>query len=637
MSRPVASCPSCGAPVQFRWSSAVQTVCGYCQSVLVRTGMDLRDVGRKSSPPPSVTPVQLGTRGVFDGRGFEVVGRIVYGYERGHWNEWHLAFDDGGSCWLSDALAEYAVTFAETGESAAQIPAASALRPGQPLRIAQREYVVGSVTSARYAGTEGELPFEYWDKTTLPFADLKGPEGDRFATLDYSEQPPLVFAGRYVDFEELKLSNLREVPEGPEVRAETFACPSCGGTVEVRLRGTSVNVVCRFCSSVLDASAPKAKVLQTFQSRLKREPKIPLGARGRLHGADWTVLGFQVRTIRVEGVDYAWDEYLLHNPARGFRYLTEYRGHWNDAMVVRGAPTVTRGGHARARFRGQSFKHFQTATAETTFVLGEFPWEVRVGDKALVQDYVRPPLTLSMEEVASPPETTWTLSEYLPPSRIQEAFGLEKKLPRPVGVYANQPSPHGHTAAQMWKGFAALLSLLLVFWIARAASTPPPVAAADFEYDPGLSEDARGATMGPFTLGGRTSNVSVRLSTDVDNQWAYFNFALVEETTGKVVTFGREVSFYSGVEDGERWTEGDRDEAARVGSVPPGRYRLFIEPEGPSPVRYSVSVKRDVPAHAYFFVTLLLISLPPLVSLVVHGSFEGRRWSESDYASDDDD
>lgn len=636
MSRPVANCPSCGAPVQFRWSGAVQTVCGYCQSVLVRAGMDLRDVGRKSSPPPSVTPIQLGTRGVFDGRPFEVVGRIVYGYERGHWNEWHLAFADGGSGWLSDALAEYAVTFAETGEAAAQIPAAGTLQPGQTVRVGQQDYVVGSVTSARYAGTEGELPFEYWDKTTLPFADLKGREGDRFATLDYSEQPPLVFTGRYVDFEELKLTNLREVPEGPEVRAETFACPKCGGTVEVRQRGTSVNVVCRYCSSVLDASAPRATVLQTFQARLKREPKIPLGARGRLHGAEWTVLGFQLRTIRVEGVDYAWDEYLLHNPARGFRYLTEYRGHWNDAVVVRGSPAVTRGGHPRAQFRGQSFKHFQTATAETTFVLGEFPWEVRVGDRALVQDYVRPPLMLSMEEVTSPPETTWTLSEYVPASRIEEAFGLEKKLPRAVGVYANQPSQHGHVAAQMGKAFAALLALLLVFWTFRASGTRPPVAFSDFAYDPGLPEDARGAMLGPFTLGGRTSNVSVRLSTSVDNQWAYFNFALVEETTGKVLTFGREVSFYSGVEDGERWTEGDRDKTARVGSVPPGRYRLFIEPEGPSQLRYTVSVRRDVPAHAYFFVALLLVSLPPLVSLAVHGSFEGRRWAESDYAPSDD-
>ncbi len=41
-------------------------------------------------------------------------------------------------------------------------------------------------------------------------ADLTGP-GRRFATLDYSEEPPLVFLGEYVEFEELHLSGLREL------------------------------------------------------------------------------------------------------------------------------------------------------------------------------------------------------------------------------------------------------------------------------------------------------------------------------------------------------------------------------------------------------------------------------------------
>jgi len=36
----------------------------------------------------------------------------------------------------------------------------------------------------------------------------------------------------------------------------------------------------------------------------------------------WEVIGFQVRTIRVQGIDYSWGEYLLFNPYEGFRYLT---------------------------------------------------------------------------------------------------------------------------------------------------------------------------------------------------------------------------------------------------------------------------------------------------------------------------
>jgi hypothetical protein len=56
---------------------------------------------------------------------------------------------------------------------------------------------------------EGELPFEYRDKSDLFFVDLRTTASD-FATIDYSENPPLLFLGRAVGFDDLHLKNLRE-------------------------------------------------------------------------------------------------------------------------------------------------------------------------------------------------------------------------------------------------------------------------------------------------------------------------------------------------------------------------------------------------------------------------------------------
>jgi ribosomal protein L37AE/L43A len=632
MSAVVASCPSCSYPVEFRWAGAVQATCPHCRSVLVRTDVDLRAVGRRSLVPPTVSPIQLGTQGSFDGRRFTVVGRIVYEYERGRWNEWHLVFSDGQSGWLSDAQAEYAVSFHDPGQGSP--PPATALKPGQRLFLGGVGYEVSTLTRARYVGTEGELPFESWQRDEVPFADLQADDG-RFATIDYSDRPPLLFTGRYVEFDALGLSGLRDAGEGQRAQAQTFACPNCGGTVQVRLAGMSVNVVCQYCSSVLDAGSTAHTVLQTFQSRLKHTPKIPLGSRGRLHGAEWDVIGFQVRTIRVEGVDYAWDEYLLFSPRRGFRYLTEYRGHWNDAVPVRTVPNLSAGTHPAAHFRGKRFKHFQTATAETTFVLGEFPWEVRVGDTARVQDYVAPPLMLSLEETGD--ERQWTLAEYVPGARIWEAFGVAGKAPLTQGVFANQPSPHGHGTRQVWKAFAVLALLFLAAMAFRFASASGrPVASGAFEYDPGAPEERNSAVLGPFTLEGRTSNVQVRIDTDMVNNWAYFDAALVNQETGRAIVFAREASYYSGTEGGERWSEGSGSARARIPSVPPGRYTLHLEPEGSAGVRYQVSVRRDVPAGGYWAVAFLLLMLPPLASLMGAGMFESRRWAESDYSSSEE-
>jgi hypothetical protein len=208
MSQPVASCPSCGAPVRFRWSSAVQTVCEYCRSILVRHDVDLARVGEVGDLPDDSSAIQIGTEGIYRNRAFVVLGRILYEYENGGWNEWHVGFQDGVSGWLSDAQAEYAVSF-QRPLAAGVLPADGVYQPGQRLTFENSAYQVTTITRARYVGVEGELPFEYWDKTECTFVDL-GSGDVRFGTLDYTETPPLLFLGEYVEFDALRLRNLRE-------------------------------------------------------------------------------------------------------------------------------------------------------------------------------------------------------------------------------------------------------------------------------------------------------------------------------------------------------------------------------------------------------------------------------------------
>ncbi len=106
-----ADCPNCGAPVQFRWSGAVQTTCEYCRSILVRRDVNLEKVGEVGDLPREASPLQIGTEGTCGNKAFQVVGRILYEYEDGGWNEWHIVFNDGTSGWLSDAQLDYTVSF----------------------------------------------------------------------------------------------------------------------------------------------------------------------------------------------------------------------------------------------------------------------------------------------------------------------------------------------------------------------------------------------------------------------------------------------------------------------------------------------------------------------------------------------
>ncbi len=205
MTQPVSNCPNCGAKIVFKWSSSVQTVCPYCKSILVRTDVDLKKVGQVADLPPDGSPIQLNTEGIYRNKAFVVIGRILYEYDQGGWNEWHITMNDGTSAWLSDAQNEYAISFATNTTG---LPGARQIQVGQKYNWDKQSYTLAVITPAHYRGVEGELPFQYLDKTDVTFADLRSETG-KFATLDYSDEQPALYLGEFVEFDELKLKNLR--------------------------------------------------------------------------------------------------------------------------------------------------------------------------------------------------------------------------------------------------------------------------------------------------------------------------------------------------------------------------------------------------------------------------------------------
>jgi uncharacterized protein DUF4178 len=205
MTSHAASCPNCGAPLAYRWSSSVQTVCEFCRSIVVRTDVDMKKVGQVADLPYDGSPVQIATEGRYGDKGFVVAGRILYQYDQGTWNEWRIVLDGGADGWLSDAQNALAVSFLTTGLT---IPTLAQAALGRSFVWNGTPFTVVSRTLAHYAGVEGELPFEYWDKSEVTFVDLRS-EGADFATIDYSDEAPALYIGRAVDFETLRLKNVR--------------------------------------------------------------------------------------------------------------------------------------------------------------------------------------------------------------------------------------------------------------------------------------------------------------------------------------------------------------------------------------------------------------------------------------------
>jgi hypothetical protein len=417
----------------------------------------------------------------------------------------------------------------------------------------------------------------------------------------------------------------------PAVKA--LACPKCGAAITLRSGAQALVVVCESCHSVLDAKDPNLAVLQTFDARMHWSVTIPLGTKGTLKGDPYEAIAFQVRTITEEGIDYSWREYVLWNPYKGYRYLSEYDGHWNDYIVTKTPPTPVMGSDPPVvELHGERFKHFQTAEARTVFILGEFPWQVRVGDKATTSDYVSPPHMLSKEVTED--ETTWSIGSYTDPRRIWEAFALPGTPRAPTGVYENQPDDYAPAAKDFAKLFAMFALLLFMLFVGRqVTAADQSVFTGEFRFRPPGSDTSAFVT-NVFPIMGRTSNVEVKIHADVRNHWAYFNLSLINDQTGKAIDFGREVSYYNGSDEDGYWEEGKQDDRSFLPAVPAGNYFLRVQPEGPlgGPITiYSITLHRDVARTSWFLIALGVLAAVPLFMGFRAWAFEVQRWRESDH------
>ena len=411
----------------------------------------------------------------------------------------------------------------------------------------------------------------------------------------------------------------------PQVK--TLRCSGCGNPLTLRGMEKTEAIACDACGSVIDLTDENLRIISTFQSKIKYQPLIPLGRRGKIRGEQFEAIGYLRRAVTVEGTDYEWSEYLLFNPYKGFRWLAEYNGHWNFMKTTTQNLKQKSG---QVRYLDKTFRHFQTAKARVVYVVGEFYWKVQAGETCTVTDYISPPLILSQEQTEQ--ETSWTIGEYIEPETLWKAFNLTTPIPARIGVGANQVSPYKSQSSSFWTLFGYLFMAAVIIHLALFfLSHNKLVYDHRFVFQQKNKEKAVVTEL--FDIPGHTSNVVIKTAAaPLNNSWLHLNMSLINED-GRAYDFGREISYYHGTEDGSAWSEGGFTDEAVLPSIPEGRYYLRIEPESSvSRVNYHVQVYRDVPQWSFFFLALGALCIPPIIRIWRSSRFEHARWAESDHA-----
>lgn len=202
------SCPSCGAEVKFLSKSSVFAVCSFCKSTLVRHDMNLESLGKMGELQDEMSPLQIGTQGIYSGKPFDIIGRLRVSYEEGFWNEWYTISSEGKEGWLADAQGFYAMCYPLPGGlniSAAQ------LAVGAKLQLKPYgEFTVDDVHDVVCRYSEGELPMNAAQGRKSRSVDLRGPK-NQMATIEISADSTRAYVGAYQEFDQFKFKHLREI------------------------------------------------------------------------------------------------------------------------------------------------------------------------------------------------------------------------------------------------------------------------------------------------------------------------------------------------------------------------------------------------------------------------------------------
>ncbi len=629
-------CPNCGAKVTFQSSVAVFAVCPFCRSTVVRKDVAVEQLGKMAELPPDLSPLQIGTRGSFDGQAFTLVGRVRLRWEEGSWTEWCAWFGDQRYGWVAEAQGFFMVSFEYAPPD--DLPSRGDLVPGTTLTFADREYRVVDIKENHCIGTEGELPFVAAAGREGVTVDCMG-DGGAFACVEYSDAGARLYLGRYARLNELEVTDLRPVPgwtPGVEADARRGAsgacsCPACGAPMELRAAGWTMSAVCPSCGSLLDTSDAQLQLIERAQAQQRIEPLLPLGTRGTLFGTPWEIIGFLER----KDAYAAWYEYLLFNPWEGFRWLVNYQGHWSFVTALIERPDTGPPGQdvRRIAFRGETYRLFARGGAIVTYVLGEFYWQTRVGETTYLCDYVCPPRILSSERYPELLEETWSQGEYVEPRAIETAFGLSQPLPERTGIYLNQTNPFGERWRRVrWMAPVLVLALLVIELVSASRAARRQVFAGEFLYR--AADTNRTVVTEPFEIPGGRQALRFSSRASVNNNWIALGFDLVDTETQQTRSLEQGIEQYSGYDDGP-WTEGKPTADTILPGVAPGRYVLRIEPTadpGVVEMPYAVAVIRDVPVWSNFWLGLGLLLVYPVYAFFRHVTFESARWSESDYS-----
>lgn len=338
-----------------------------------------------------------------------------------------------------------------------------------------------------------------------------------------------------------------------EVRS--INCPACGAGQTILGGGRVETHVCPYCGSALDALRDFA-ILARHDRRKRADTPLQLGAQGTIRGVGFTVIGIAGWREEYRGQVWAWTDHQVYSPTHGYGWITrEDTGHWTFTRKLRKYPrhwvTPTSVETSESRpylwIDGERLAYYETSTARIDSLEGAFNWQPKVGETAQMVTFVGEGRMITLSGTTDEREVEET--RLLTPDE-QASFGIDA---RPKGRHplAIEPRWRHHEFVVAVSAIFIVLTLFASILqdgsggkqLANTGEMPTSALPIqiDFDTEPWM----------------RLAKLQLR--SDVNDGWAYFDIELENDEGDTILGGGRELSYYSGVDNEGAWTEGSRN------------------------------------------------------------------------------
>jgi len=197
------NCPSCGATHELSNPGVMMFLCEYCNTPVYWDENRLAVAGTQAVIPEGFSRLFTGATGSVRQKRFTVLGRARYSFGRGFWDEWYLLMRTGEMMWLSEDNHQFSLQ----KRHSLNVGPIEKYPPGSSLRSGKTTFMVQETGEAECIGIEGEVPKLVEIGETYSYVDASSLDGRFSLSIEYDDDPPTVFIGRWLNYAHLSLDD----------------------------------------------------------------------------------------------------------------------------------------------------------------------------------------------------------------------------------------------------------------------------------------------------------------------------------------------------------------------------------------------------------------------------------------------